>query len=87
MSGELCLSPVGLSVTTKLAPDAFSAQTMSLWLLSDACAQGINAKLTPLFSANTEISYFGYVGGASVLLGLVIFFISPMIHRHMRGLN
>ena len=29
--GELCLSPVGLSVTTKLAPAAFSAQTMSMW--------------------------------------------------------
>lgn len=28
--GELCLSPVGLSATTKLAPAAFSAQTMSL---------------------------------------------------------
>ncbi|MCU6340249.1 MFS transporter, partial [Enterobacter quasiroggenkampii] len=29
--GELCLSPVGHSATPKLAPAAFSAQTMSLW--------------------------------------------------------
>src|SRR5690606_33851320 len=34
--GELALSPVGLSATTKLAPAAFSAQTMSLWFLSSA---------------------------------------------------
>ncbi|GGH77671.1 POT family proton-dependent oligopeptide transporter [Pullulanibacillus pueri] len=85
--GELCLSPVGLSVTTKLAPSAFQAQTMSLWLLSDACAQGINAKLTPLYNAHTEVSYFGYIGLVGVLLGIVIFFLSPMIHRHMRGLD
>ena len=39
--GELCLSPVGLSATTKLAPAAFSAQTMSLWFLSNAAAQAI----------------------------------------------
>lgn len=38
--GELCLSPVGLSATTKLAPAAFSAQTMSLWFLSNAAKTG-----------------------------------------------
>ena len=43
--GELCLSPVGLSAATKLAPAAFSAQTMSLWFLSNAAAQAINAQL------------------------------------------
>ncbi|MDI5791635.1 hypothetical protein PO124_34575 [Bacillus licheniformis] len=43
--GELCLSPVGLSATSKLAPAAFSAQTMSLWFLSNASAQAINAQI------------------------------------------
>ena len=32
--GELLLSPVGLSTTTKLAPTAFAAQTMSLWFMT-----------------------------------------------------
>lgn len=85
--GELFLSPVGLSATTKLAPDAFSAQTMSLWLLADAAGQGINAQITPLYGADTEIAYFGYVGAVGVLLGVILFFFSPMIHRYMRGLD
>lgn len=85
--GELCLSPVGLSATTKLAPAAFSAQTMSLWLLADAAGQGINAQITPLYGADTEIVYFGIVGLVSVALGVILFFLSPMIHRYMRGLN
>ncbi len=32
--GELCLSPVGLSSTTKLAPARFAGQTMGLWFLT-----------------------------------------------------
>src|SRR5699024_10552029 len=61
--GELCLSPVGLSATTKLAPTAFSAQTMSLWFLSNASAQGINAQIVKLFNPDTEVAYFGIIGG------------------------
>lgn len=85
--GELCLSPVGLSVTTKLAPSAFSAQTMSLWFLTNASAQAINAQIVTLYSANTEILYFGIVGSVSILLGLVLLFLAPMIRRFMRGVN
>src|SRR5699024_11867042 len=42
--GELCLCPVGLSATTKLAPTAFSAQTMRLWLLINASSQDMHAQ-------------------------------------------
>jgi len=85
--GELCLSPVGLSVTTKLAPSAFSAQTMSLWFLTNASAQAINAQIVTLYSVDTEILYFGIVGSVSILLGLVLLFLAPMIRRFMRGVN
>ncbi len=61
--GELCLSPVGLSATTKLAPAAFSAQTMSLWFLSNAAAQALNAQLVKLYTPETEMMYFGIIGG------------------------
>ena len=56
--GELCLSPVGLSATTKLAPKAFSAQTMSLWFLSSAAAQAINAQVVKFYNEDTEMVYF-----------------------------
>ena len=70
--GELCLSPVGLSATTKLAPAAFSAQTMSLWFLSNAAAQGLNAQLVKLYSPETEMLYFGIIGGTAIVLKLVV---------------
>lgn len=85
--GELCLSPVGLSATTKLAPNAFSAQTMSLWFLSNASAQAINAQIVRLYSFDTEILYFGVIGSVSIFLGFVLYLSSKKIHVLMRGID
>ena len=41
----MLISPVGLSVTTKLAPKAYSSQMMSMWFLADASAQAVNAQI------------------------------------------
>lgn len=85
--GELLLSPVGLSATTKLAPAAFSAQTMSLWFLSNAAAQALNAQLVKLYSSETEVVYFGSIGGAAIVLAILLILISPIIQRAMRGIK
>lgn len=85
--GELCLSPVGLSATTKLAPAAFSSQTMSLWFLSNAAAQALNAQLVRFYSEETEMLYFGIIGGVAIGLGILLFLISPIIQRYMRDVR
>jgi proton-dependent oligopeptide transporter, POT family len=85
--GELLLSPVGLSATTKLAPAAFSAQTMSLWFLSNAAAQAINAQVVKFYSVETEMAYFGIIGGASILLGIILLMLSPKIQKFMHGVK
>lgn len=85
--GELCLSPVGLSATTKLAPKAFAAQTMSLWFLSSAAAQAINAQVVKFYNEDTEMVYFGAIGGVSIVLGLVLLFLAPTIQRFMKGVR
>lgn len=85
--GELCLSPVGLSATTKLAPAAFSAQTMSLWFLSNASAQAINAVVVRFYNEDTELVYFGAIGAAAIVLGAVMLVIAPIIQRAMKGIK
>ena len=85
--GELCLSPVGLSATTKLAPEAFSAQTMSLWFLASAGAQALNAQLVRFYSPENETLYFGSIGGMAIVLAIILFLISPMIQRAMKGVK
>jgi POT family proton-dependent oligopeptide transporter len=84
--GELCLSPVGLSATTKLAPAAFSAQTMSLWFLASAAAQAINAQMVKFYSPATEMTYFGVIGGFSIALGILLFLFAPRIQGYMKGI-
>ena len=85
--GELCLSPVGLSATTKLAPAAFSAQTMSLWFLSNSAAQAINAQLVKFYTPETEMAYFGTIGGIAIVLSIILFALSPRIQGHMKGIR
>ena len=85
--GELCLSPVGLSATTKLAPAAFSAQTMSLWFLSNAAAQALNAQLVKFYTPANEMAYFGAIGMASIVLSIILFAISPKLQGFMKGIR
>ncbi|MFC7371918.1 peptide MFS transporter [Fictibacillus iocasae] len=85
--GELLLSPVGLSATTKLAPAAFSAQTMSLWFLSSAAAQALNAQLVRFYTPENEMMYFGSIGVAAIVLSLLLFMISPKIQVFMKGIR
>ncbi|RDI41872.1 peptide MFS transporter [Falsibacillus pallidus] len=85
--GELCLSPVGLSATTKLAPAAFSAQTMSLWFLASAGAQALNAQLVKFYTPENEMTYFGTIGVASIVLSLILFALTPKISKMMRGVR
>lgn len=85
--GELLLSPVGLSATTKLAPAAFAAQTMSLWFLTNASAQAINAQVVKLYTPENEIVYFGVIGAIALVLGLLLYFLTPLIQKYMRGVR
>ncbi|MCA0990613.1 peptide MFS transporter [Pseudalkalibacillus hwajinpoensis] len=85
--GELCLSPVGLSATTKLAPKAFSAQTMSLWFLASAAAQALNAQLVRFYTPETETLYFGAIGGMAIVLSIALFLLSPKIQVLMKGVK
>lgn len=85
--GELCLSPVGLSATTKLAPAAFSAQTMSLWFLSNAAAQAINAQIVKFYTPETEMLYFGIIGGTAIVLSIILFLLAPKIQSFMKGIH
>lgn len=85
--GELLLSPVGLSATTKLAPAAFAAQTMSLWFLTSASAQAINAQVVKFYTPENEIAYFGVIGAVALIIGLLLYFFAPVIEKFMRGVR
>ncbi|MCP8714986.1 peptide MFS transporter [Staphylococcus arlettae] len=83
--GELCISPVGLSTSTKLAPLTFTARMMSLWMLSNATAQGLNAQLVVVYTKINQSDYFMYSGIVAIVIGILLLFISPIVKRGMKG--
>ena len=84
---EMLISPIGLSVTTKLAPKAFKSQMMSMWFLADAAGQAVNAQIVKYYSSATEVPYFLAVGIVSVIFGIVMLFFAKKIHSLMAGVN
>lgn len=84
---EMLISPIGLSVTTKLAPRAFRSQMMSMWFLADAAGQAVNSQIVKYYSSANEVPYFLAVGLVSVLFGIVMCCLAKRIHHLMNGVN
>ncbi len=74
--GEVSLYPVGLSLTTKLAPARIVGFMMGVWLLSVAAGDLIAGWIAGLFESYPLPQLFGAVGvtaiGAAVLLALLV---------------
>jgi len=84
---ELLLSPIGLSVTTKLAPQAFRAQMMALYFFSVGLGTSMSGVLAGYYDTSREAAYFGVLGAIAVVAGVVVFAISPWISRQMEGVH
>ncbi|MGN1272239.1 MAG: peptide MFS transporter [Lactobacillus sp.] len=84
---EMLISPIGLSITTKLAPNAFRSQMMSMWFMADATGQAINAQIVKFYSTGTEVQYFIAVGVVSVVFGLIMFALIKRINTLMEGVH
>lgn len=82
VAGELSLSPVGLSATTKLAPVKYASQMLGLWFLATAVGDAIGGQVARLAESWSEPAYFLTFGLASVVLGLA----AVMFTRQIRGL-
>jgi POT family proton-dependent oligopeptide transporter len=88
--GELCLSPVGLSTVTKLAPARFVGQMMGVWFLASSLGKLTAGLIAGSFDANNLPAmpgrYFDIVVyGCGV--GLVLLLISGRVTRLMGGVR
>jgi POT family proton-dependent oligopeptide transporter len=84
---ELLISPIGLAVTTKLAPEAFRAQMMALYFFSVGIGTSLSGRLAGFYSPDHEAAYFGINGAVVIVIGLVMYAIAPWISRQMEGVH
>ncbi|MCU1643385.1 MAG: Di-/tripeptide transporter [Nocardia sp.] len=84
---ELLLSPIGLAVTTKLAPNAFRAQMMALYFFSVGIGTSMSGVLSKFYDPSRELAYFGITGLVAVVVGFGVLAIAPWVTRHMEGVH
>ncbi|MGB9033373.1 MAG: oligopeptide:H+ symporter [Paeniglutamicibacter sp.] len=80
---ELLLSPIGQSVTTKLAPAAFGTQMIALFFLSVSLGTTLAGILAGFYTEGNEITYFLALGGTAIVLGIALLLSAPALKKLM----
>ncbi|MDR6866905.1 POT family proton-dependent oligopeptide transporter [Microbacterium resistens] len=84
---ELLLSPVGLSVTTKLAPAAFHTQMVALFFLSIALGTAIAGWLVGFYDPSNEVPYFSILGAIAIVVGIGLLLSVKPVLALMKGVR
>jgi proton-dependent oligopeptide transporter, POT family len=85
--GELCLSPVGLSVVTKLSPARIVGLMMGVFFLSNAAGNKIAGWAAGFLEAMPIATLFGTVAAITLGASIVLFVMVPWIKRLMGGVQ
>lgn len=87
MVAELLISPIGLSLSTKLAPAAFRTQMVALYFLSVSLGTSLAGVLASFYTEQDQFAYFSILGAAAILVGLACLLGSRGILALMRGVR
>jgi POT family proton-dependent oligopeptide transporter len=98
-TGELCLSPVGLSLVTKLSPAAMGSTIMGAWFLATAFSHLVAAAIAgmtgvseggegavvppPIETVNVYGNVFGGIAIAAAVSAFILFALSPWLKARM----
>lgn len=99
--GELCVSPVGLSMITKLSIAKLVGMMMGVWFLSSAMAQYVGGIIAQFASTetvggevlnaevalNTSLGVFQTIGLAGIASGVVLLVLWPILKKGMHGVQ
>lgn len=86
--GELCLSPVGLSATTKLAPRRYGGRMMGTWYLFTALGEILAGLIAGRFSAK-DVSdmphIYATIAAVAIAVGVLLALFSRLMQRRLIG--
>jgi len=85
--GELCLSPVGLSSVTKLAPKPLVGQMMGTWFMGSALGNLIAGLVAGQFETLPLSELFGNVAYVSLGMGAIFLLFAPLLGKLTGGIK
>jgi POT family proton-dependent oligopeptide transporter len=85
--GELCLSPVGLSVVTKLSPLRFVSMMMGVWLGSSAVANFVGGQFAGNYDAIDHVKFFMVPAAMAFGSALLLVLMSGKLKKWMHGVH
>jgi len=90
--GELCLSPIGLSMVTKLSPAKLVSTMMGVWMGSFAIGNFVASQMKAISiklesALGTEIQLFWFIAIETFLAAIILFAISPYLSKMMKGIK
>ena len=92
--GELCLSPIGLSMVTKLAPLRMVGATMGAWFLSISIGNNLAGQLAARMSSGeagmtvgSALTGFNFSFYLLVGAGVLLFLLAPLVNKLMHGVK
>lgn len=80
---ELCISPVGLSSMSKLAPKRLGGMVMGTWFLGTAIGIYLAGRATSISAKWSYDVLFKFLIGASLVMAAALFIVAPFIKRMM----
>jgi POT family proton-dependent oligopeptide transporter len=86
-AGELCLSPVGLSAMTKLAPARIGGLMMGVWFMSISAGNFIGGQLASVYEKFPLPALFGVVAAFCVAAGFLLVLLFRPMKRFMGGIH
>jgi POT family proton-dependent oligopeptide transporter len=85
--GEMCLSPVGLSTVTKLAPARATSLMMGVWFLATAVGNYLGGRAASLYDTLELPTLFGIVAAVPIAAGILLALLVPQIRKLMGGVH
>lgn len=84
---ELAISPVGTSLSTKLAPARHRVNMVALYFTSVALGTVLAGWLAKFYSVETEVPYFTTLGIGTIMVGLLLWAMNKWITHKMSGVR
>jgi POT family proton-dependent oligopeptide transporter len=85
--GEMCLSPVGLSTVTKLAPERATSLMMGVWFLASAVGNYLGGRAASFYETLELPTLFGFVAAVPIVAGILLALAVPPIKKLMGGIR